>query len=1165
MTKRFMRLTAMLLTVSMLIGTLCLPAFAVEEGDAEVIDFRYLFNNTVPDEYNELFPLHEIPEEGNLDLLPPVAEGYTHVQVNSNSVSKYAIGYNYLNGVNPLDGKDYGETHFAFTDKFGTKYYTQPHAYNQFYAGNSFDGIYVFNEETGECEYLTIGNGITMNMENASLVSYHKSNPSKPIRIPVRYESVQQFVLADATTGKFLSAYCCDKVTVIQDGYSYYMENLEDADYYSDEEAAMIRSIAWNGYWGDPDEEFGSLESFKASMRKSGKFTEDEVNRVTDGMALALTQYAIWSYSNKHTVAPIQLYEYYVNSKGGLSLTRSPKETADLLFKIYAYLLTMEPTPVPEKSTGNTILNKDNFMEDMVIHANALAVGHPNNMDNSHDNDAYVCDLSFKMVVAPDVHQDDLVVRVSDKAGNLVVLGRIAGELQEGEIQLVDDGTGRYTFKNIVLTEGTQDLDISLDGTQELKQGVYIFTSEKRVVDGKEVSSQTLVGVAGGTHKVDVDLEQKAEFSVDHVQDAVVIDYGRPVDVNPAQNTLIYGEGTLAAISANAQGYNDILFTKGLDETFGNTVQGQYGLFTIENGKVRYELNKEEHMLAMPTPDVAYYAVETPTGYYYGKLTVIPATIIYYEDDFISFQNSTVESTENLGIWEAVGEQMPDIQSEDRIGISENVYGHDPMNRPYTTYSNGMAMSVTVDASTGSGRLNEDGSFTCPTANFTFTGTGFDLISLTDSTTDFIQVLVTDTEGKVVFKKIVNNYYGFNYGPLFTEDGTPIVDKNGYQAIGWYEVPNAEEAVWQVPVMKVDLTEYGYDTYRVSIQTCFTTIGDFNKDAKCTFVLDSIRIYNPAMGNGEAEDAYMKDGEYNPAFTVLKTLLLTASDWDYSQDYETNADKGNLLYKEGVVFVDGKATTHIAADYANPGPNNETYLAFGQGVSFKMKADVVPHSVHLGVKLAFGETATLTVNRNELVTVTTATDMYYVLLTEEDWTEVTAEDGSTYYVTEVITLANTSEGGVISMTNLKFTNTSDTAATVTTFVDDEVADATEAVMTMLFASANGQDKENEAPETEAPVEENTEVPVEENTEVPTEENTEAPVEESTEAPKVEEINTEAPAEEQDEATEADSNAGDNADKSDADNEKTGGCGSVLGFCGVALLVAIAAGVALKRY
>jgi hypothetical protein len=44
----FKKSTALLLVISMLLGVLCLPAFAVEEGDKEVIDFRYLFNDTAP-------------------------------------------------------------------------------------------------------------------------------------------------------------------------------------------------------------------------------------------------------------------------------------------------------------------------------------------------------------------------------------------------------------------------------------------------------------------------------------------------------------------------------------------------------------------------------------------------------------------------------------------------------------------------------------------------------------------------------------------------------------------------------------------------------------------------------------------------------------------------------------------------------------------------------------------------------------------------------------------------------------------------------------------------------------------------------------------------------------------------------------------------------------
>ena len=1055
----FKKSTALLLAISMVLGALCLPAFAVEVYNADGFNFEYLFNDTKPTTENEMYPLSDIPEEGDLEALPPVAEGYTHVQVGSNLVSRYAIGYNYLSGP---------EASWAFTDKYGNKYYTQPHKYNQFYANNSFDGIYVFNEETGECEYLTLKDGVTMNEAYIAAGGSAYLNYTKyPQKMPVRYESVQQFVLADATTGKFLSAYCCDKVTVIQDGYSYYMENLEDADYYSDEEAAMIRSIAWNGYWGDPDEELGSLESFKASMRKSGKFTEEEVERVTDGMALALTQYAIWSYSNKQTIAPIQLYEY-VNAS--FSLGKAAKETADLFFKIYAYLLTMDPTPVTENTTGNTILNEKNFMEDLKIYANALAVGHPNNLDDSHDNDAYVCDLSFKMVVAPNVHQDDLVVRISDKAGNLVVLGRIAGELQEGEIQLVDDGTGRYTFKNIILTEGTQDLDISLDGSQELELGVYIYTSEVR----GDVSSQTLVGVAEGTHKVDVDLSEVVEFSVENVQDAVVIDYGRPVDVNPAQNTAFYGEGTLAAISANGRGYTDILYTRGLDETFGTTVEGKYGLFTIVDGKIRYELYKEEHMLAMPEPDVAYYAVEDEDGYYYGKLTVIPATILYYEDDFINFTDTSLtEGTNGTGIWEALGEQAPDIQSEDRIGISENVYGYDPMNKNYTQYSNGMAQSVTVNSITGTRYTDENGNFTAPTATFTFTGTGFDLISLTTTTTDLIQVIVTDAvTGEKVITRMVDNYYGYKYGKMPAEDGGFVVDEEGNPVYGWYVDQNADGCVWQVPVIKIEGLEYG--TYDVTILVAYMTAFDHNTDKQDTFVLDAIRIYDPALNDQVANDAYWKDNEYKPVFKKLKDLILRASAFD-----PTDTEGVGTLCMNGIVFVDGKAETNISMDYANPGPNNETYLAHGQSVAFKLMSDQPVRSTHIGVKLAFGESAILCLNGQEFVTVTTATDMYYVLLEESDWNEITYPNGTVGYETDVITLSCVTNNSVISMTNLKFTAASENVGYIEAFVDDEVLEEVTSVSYALFRSTENKEPQ---PEIQAPAE--PEIPAEPETEAP---------------------------------------------------------------------------------
>ena len=248
----FKKTTAVLLVISMLLGALCLPTFAsnLDASEKEETTFNYWFNDTKPEPgTNYLYQLQEIPEEGDLASLPPLTEGYTHVQVGSNLMSKYALAYNYLSEPNKEDGEKY----FAFYDKHGNKYYTSSNAYTDFYSrGCAFEGVYVFDEKTGKCEYLTIGNGITMNMDNASIKDYHDLYPDQPVLIPARFESVQQFVLADAQTGKYLTAYCCDKLTTTKAGYCYYMENLEDAEYYPDEQAAHIRAIAWNGYWGLP-------------------------------------------------------------------------------------------------------------------------------------------------------------------------------------------------------------------------------------------------------------------------------------------------------------------------------------------------------------------------------------------------------------------------------------------------------------------------------------------------------------------------------------------------------------------------------------------------------------------------------------------------------------------------------------------------------------------------------------------------------------------------------------------------------------------------------------------------------------------------------------------------------------------------------------------------
>ena len=398
---------------------------------------------------------------------------------------------------------------------------------------------------------------------------------------------------------------------------------------------------------------------------------------------------------------------------------------------------------------------------------------------------------------------------------------------------------------------------------------------------------------------------------------------------------------------------------------------------------------------------------------------MIPATTIYYEDSFVTFKNATNRPEGNTtGVWTVDGtEQTGAVQDEDRPGSSSlseidanNLYGFDSQYKNFTTYSLGAAQKVTVDAATGS----KDNA---PEARFTFTGTGFDIISLTDSDSGSIMVTVKNrTTGVVAEKKTVDNYYGYAYD-----------EQNG-----WTVDTNSTDTIWQVPVIKID--GLAYDTYDVTIQTAYMEVLDHQADGSYSFWLDAIRVYDPAKNDKTANDAHKQDQEYAPRYMTLRDLLVDTQDALNVSGQET-----------GVVFIDGKASTDNIQDYANPGPNNETYLAHGQGVSFKLSAAKKPDVVQLGAKLAYGNKATLKCGGKDFQTLTTASDLYYKL-DGLNWTQNTVTG---MYETGVITLSNSTEGAVISITNLKFT-TDGSEAGAFAFYDRETLEEGPTLMRAMY-------------------------------------------------------------------------------------------------------------------
>jgi len=183
-----------------------------------------------------------------------------------------------------------------------------------------------------------------------------------------------------------------------------------------------------------------------------------------------------------------------------------------VIFKLFNHLVNLEPDVIEEHTTANTIINAENFVEDLSVTVIEKDKSHANNKDKDNTNDAFVTNLTFSLVVAPSTENgDDLVVRVLDSNNNPLAEGRLAGELKDGETMLLPDAEGNYTFTGITMIEGEQNFNLTLSGIQHLKEGVYIYSSEIR----DDVASQTMVGVAGGKRAVSVSMNIAFELNVE--------------------------------------------------------------------------------------------------------------------------------------------------------------------------------------------------------------------------------------------------------------------------------------------------------------------------------------------------------------------------------------------------------------------------------------------------------------------------------------------------------------------------------------------------------------------------------------------------------------------------------------------------------------------------
>lgn len=466
-----------------------------------------------------------------------------------------------------------------------------------------------------------------------------------------------------------------------------------------------------------------------------------------------------------------------------------------------------------------------------------------------------------------------------------------------------------------------------------------------------------------------------------------VVDFGLPITITPGKiNPDMVGK----AVKVDIQ-------QKNVD----------YGTITIAENNLDFTYTLKKMIDGYDTIVATYSGSQGNSAAF--NINIIPATTVYYEDSFVDFYDagSSAKKTEftqttesdAMGEWYVEGDANTTAeQALSKLG-DKAIYGYDLAYNNSTMFSMDSAKKVTVTAAMAND-WNEASAW--PTATFTFKGTGFDVISLTDNNSGTVIYKVEDVKtNEVKYNKIVNNYYGYTYNAA-----------NGK----WEATPNeSNNALYQIPVIAVRGLDYS--EYKVTLTVGYGEFFDKTGDNKYSFWLDAIRIYDPMGVNNET---YTEDNEGFPQFIKLRDAVKAGA---------TEA-----------LFIDGAASADVAT-YANFGPNNEVYLANGQAISFKLNIPTGTQiaSVQIGAKAPNGS-AKLVVNNEEVVSeLKTATEMYY------DITEA-AKNG------EQVTITNNTRN-ILSLTNLKITYSAEGSVSLAPMSAEEQTSAVMMVRAMFAPPA----------------------------------------------------------------------------------------------------------------
>ncbi len=274
----------------------------------------------------------------------------------------------------------------------------------------------------------------------------------------------------------------------------------------------------------------------------------------------------------------------------------------------------------------------------------------------------------------------------------------------------------------------------------------------------------------------------------------------------------------------------------------------------------------------------------------YKDVTVVPANVVYYEDDFPAITYSKEPTFQAVTSGDL-------IQSDDQ----QQEYGRD-------------------DAYKGS----EDDEFSAESyhkfsitddeviMSFDFTGTGFELVSRTQSAgTCTIIVQVLDSAGGVV-----------KYFPVISEFDNAATGDGDY--------------IYQVPVIRVNDLEKGTYTVKISGIPAWDFSAEPDENGEYPILpsylyVDGLRIFQP-LGQSSG---YYNSAENGATFAEIRDMVANgfAAVTKLNGSGNLSFNTGTITWTENLNGTQGDGTTSYIGhktdsinDYLLMGPNNEVYL-----------------------------------------------------------------------------------------------------------------------------------------------------------------------------------------------------------------------------------------------